>query len=99
MTLRVKILTYFNLEKLMQLTLSAMEKIDSNYWQKCISHMLKEVDYYLELNGITSPPEVKKCVESIVIKSNNSLSTPSNEPVPSTSTSKSEVCIRFSHRC
>ena len=32
-----------------------MKGIDKLYWQKCISHMLKEVDYYLVLDGITAP--------------------------------------------
>ena len=31
-----------------------MERIDPRLWQKCISHMIKEIDYYLELDGITA---------------------------------------------
>ena len=32
-----------------------MEGITGEYWQKCISHMMKEIEYYLELDGITTP--------------------------------------------
>ena len=32
-----------------------MEGIDSVKWKKYISHMMKELEYYLELDGITAP--------------------------------------------
>lgn len=49
-----------------------MERIDPRLWQKCISHMIKEIDYYLELDGITA----KDIKEKIKLDS---------EAVPSTS--------------
>ena len=39
---------HFTLDKVFQLTKAAFAKIDATYWQKCIDHMWKEVDYYME---------------------------------------------------
>ena len=39
---------HFTLDKVFQLTKAAFAKIDAAYWQKCIEHMWKEVDYYME---------------------------------------------------
>ena len=68
-----------------------MEGIDSVYWQKCISHMMKEVDYYLELDGITAPSEntinLTKAIEIKVEKVDVSQmkAIAKNEELPSTS--------------
>ena len=39
---------YFTLDKVFELTKAAFAKIDATYWQKCIDHMWKEVEYYME---------------------------------------------------
>ena len=46
---------YFTLDMLYKLTLEGIEKIDAEYWTKCVDHMLKEVDYYMQLDGLTPP--------------------------------------------
>ena len=34
-----------------------MEKIEPSLWKKCVDHMLKEMEYYMELDGITASSE------------------------------------------
>ena len=39
---------FYKLEEVFELTKTAFAAIDASYWQKCISHMYKEVEYYIQ---------------------------------------------------
>jgi len=87
---------YFTLQKLYDLTNDAMERIKPSYWEKCVRHMLQELEYYLELDGITAPSTSGQIVqvndgsnvktETAVLQSASSSSNIScSNPIPSTS--------------
>ena len=40
---------------LKELTVEAIDRIDADYWGKCVDHMMKELEYYMVLDGLTAP--------------------------------------------
>ena len=40
---------------LKELTVEAIDRIDADYWGKCVDHMMKELEYYMVLDGLTTP--------------------------------------------
>ena len=48
---------HFSLKKLHKLTENALAAIDKTFWKKCVLKVLKEARLYLELDGISVPPE------------------------------------------
>ena len=56
---------YCNLKALYKLTIKAMAAIDSEYWTKCIGHMMKEVHYYMLQDRVNA--EVPTTMEPAII--------------------------------
>ena len=70
-----------------------MERINGPYLKKCVGHMFKDMEYYMELDGITAPSEhidkagPSKEMDTIIKKSGTLLSNVEHSnQIPSTST-------------
>ena len=48
---------FFTLKKLHQLATSAMWAIDAEYWDKCVSKVMKEAYEYMIFDGVITVPE------------------------------------------
>ena len=68
-----------------------MERIEPSLWNKCVNHMLKEMEYYLELDGITAPTGNSNMKTETAAIQTIDLPSSSNQ-IPSTS---SELVIKL----
>ena len=75
---------HFNIKKLKELTVNAMAAIDAEYWNKCVSKVMKEVHQYMIYDGLI-PEDVFE--DDSTPESPLDADIPEDDIVPSTSSS------------
>ena len=81
---------HFNIKKLKELTVNAMAAIDAEYWNKCVSKVMKEVHQYMIYDGLIPEDVIEESPLDVDIPENDEIVPFTNNSLPSSSSSSKE---------